>query len=73
MAGGQKIDDHSSWVGKGSDGSVFPMGCKTKTVRNAEGAGELARYEDTSEEIVSYQDKARSEAKGRPLKAGYRN
>jgi hypothetical protein len=70
---GQKINDHSSWIGKGSDGSVFPMGVKTKSESSAEGAGALGTYEDTTQAIKSVQSQCVSKLKGRPLKTGYRN
>jgi hypothetical protein len=73
MSGGQKINDHGSWIGKGNKGSVFPEGVKTKAMKEGEGAGELARYEDSAESIKSFQDKARSQAKSRPMKPEYRN
>lgn len=69
---GRRIDDHSSWVGKGTDGSVFPMGCKVRDEESAEGAGELMYYEDTSSAIKSQQDKGISQAKKHPMKPGYR-
>lgn len=72
MAGGQRIDDHSSWVGKGSKGSVFPEGVKTKDESSAESAGKLSKYEDTTEAIKAVQNKSTSQAKAHPLKPGYR-
>ena len=51
-SGGQKIDDHSFWAGKGSAGSVFPDGPhKVKMESSAEGAGNVPKYEDTTEAI----------------------
>lgn len=53
---GRRIDDHSSWVGKGGKGHVFPDGPhKVKMERSAEGAGAVSRYEDTTEAIHSQQ------------------
>jgi hypothetical protein len=72
MAGGQKIDDHSSWVGKGKDGTVFPMGCKTKGASSAEGVGELAQYEDTSDAVKRQQELNKSKVKSHPMRPGYR-
>jgi hypothetical protein len=73
IMGGQRIDDHKSWVGKGSKGSVFPMGVKTKEASSAEGAGELARYEDTSEAIKAQQKLGVAKMKAHPQKALHRN
>lgn len=70
--GGQKIDDHASWVGKGSQGTVFPAGAKVKTYQSSEGAAEVMRYEDSSEMIKGAQDKAKSQAKSLPMKEHYR-
>lgn len=69
---GRRIDDHSSWVGKGSNGSVFPMGVKTKNESSAVGAGDLSRYEDTTETIKSQQEMSVRKAKSHPMKPGYR-
>jgi hypothetical protein len=68
---GRKIDDHGSWMGKGSE-YPLPMGSKMKRVESAEGAGSLSKYEDTNEEIVKTQKAGDSKIKGRPLKDGYR-
>jgi hypothetical protein len=73
MSGGQRIDDHSSWIGGKSKDSVFPEGVKTKNVPSAEGAGHEGEYEDTNESIVKQQEMGVSKAKGHPLKSGYRN
>lgn len=54
-AGGRMIDDHSFWAGGPTEGSVLPLGAKTKRIESAEGAGSLGRYEDTNEEIVKTQ------------------
>jgi len=70
---GRRIDDHSSWVGKGSSGTVFPMGVKLKSESSAEGAGELSKYEDTSEAIKSQQMASKAQIKKYPHKAGTRN
>ncbi len=71
--GGRKIDDHSSWIGKGSNGSVFPMGVKTKDESSAEGVGGLAVYEDTTEAIKKQQLMAKEKVNGHPRKPGTRN
>jgi len=70
---GRRIDDHSSWIGKGSKGMVFPDGCKTKTFDSAVGAGHLGNYEDTTEAIKSQQEKNISKTKAHPMKEGYRH
>lgn len=72
MARAQRIDDHASWIGKGSKGSVFPMGVKTKMESSAVGAGGQPDYEDTTEEIKSAQDMGIRKAKSHQLKPGYR-
>lgn len=69
---GRRIDDHSSWVGKGSKGSVFPEGVKTKNESSAEGAGSLSKYEDTTETIKSQQEMGINKAKAHPMKPGHR-
>lgn len=71
---GRRIDDHSSWVGSAQKGYVFPDGPhKVKAESSAVGAGELSRYEDTTETIKAQQVSSVSQAKSRPMKAGYRN
>lgn len=71
--GGQKINDHSFWAGKGANGSVFPMGAKIKGESSAEGAGAVGEYEDTTAKIKAQQEKGISKAKGHPQKPMYRN
>lgn len=64
-SGGQRIDDHSSWMGGKGSASVFPDGPhKVKMESSAEGAGSLPKYEDTTERI-----KATQEAQVRKAKA----
>jgi hypothetical protein len=70
---GRKIDDHSSWVGKGSKGSVFPMGVKIKEEHSEEGDGAVSKYEDTTEAIKATQAAGVSKIRGRPMKDGDRN
>jgi len=73
-SGGQRIDDHSFWAGKGSKDSVFPDGPhKCKDYSSAEGAGSLMKYEQTSEEIRSVQTMQDGKIKSHPLKTGTRN
>ena len=70
---GRKINDHSSWVGKGSNGVVFPSGAKMKSESSAEGFGGLSHYEDTTETIKSQQMMNKSKVNSHPQKAGHRN
>lgn len=73
MSGGRKINDHSSWMGKGSNGSVFPMGAKTKSESSAGGAGHLADYEETTEAIKSAQEMGQKKIHAHNRKSDYRN
>lgn len=73
MAGGQRIDDHSSWIGKGKDGVVYPAGAKMKQYNSAEGAGAENNYEDTTEKIKEQQVECVKKAKAHPMKPGYRH
>ena len=51
-SGGQRIDDHSFWAGAKGKDSVFPDGPhKVKNESSAQGAGEVMKYEDTTEHI----------------------
>ena len=70
---GRKIDDHSFWAGKGSEGSVLPLGSKMKRESSAEGAGAEMDYEDTSSKIQSQQETAVRKARSHEMKPGYRN
>ena len=70
---GQKIDEHSSWMGGRSKGSVFPEGVKTKNESSAEGFGGLSHYEDTTEAIKSQQVMNKTKVHGHPQKPGHRN
>lgn len=70
---GQKINDHGSWIGKGSNGVVFPAGAKMKSESSAEGIGGLSKYEDTTEAIKSQQNMSKAKVSGHPMKAGTRN
>ena len=63
VSGGRSIDDHSFWAGKGSGGSVLPLGCKMKQESSAGGAGECTKYEDTTERIKASQDMAKAKVK----------
>ncbi len=72
---GQKIDDHSFWAGAKGKASVFPDGPhKSKEYSSAEGAGELGKYEDTTEAIKASQMHSDKKAKAHPMKQpNYRN
>jgi len=70
---GKRIDDHGFWAGGKSKGSVFPEGVHTKEYMSAEGAGELDKYEDTSEMIKTQQDMGMKKAKSHKHKDHYRN
>lgn len=70
---GRKINDHSSWMGGRSKGSVFPEGVKHKSESSAGGAGELGMYQDTTESIRSKQEAGQSKIKSNAVKPGYTN
>ncbi len=72
MSGGRKIDDHGSWIGKGSKGMVLPMGCKTKEEKSADGAGAAGRYPDTTDKIKADQDRSEKLMKSQKMKDGFR-
>lgn len=74
-SGGQKIDDHSFWGGSKGKASVFPDGPhKEKMESSADGAGNLPKYEDTTEAIKATQVEGAKKVKARPMKSpGYRN
>lgn len=73
-SGGQRIDDHSSWMGSRSPESILPMGVKSKHESSAEGAGSLMKYEDTTESIRASQEEGKKKAKAHPTKQpNYRN
>lgn len=74
MAQGQKINDHSSWIGAGKDGVVYPAGAKMKNVASEEGAGAVMKYEDNVEAINAAQKAGANKIKSHPMKQpGYRN
>jgi hypothetical protein len=73
MSKPQAINDHSFWGGGRNKASVFPEGNKVKQYVSAEGAGEMMRYEDTTEDIKSQQTQGVAKAKARPMKPEYRN
>ena len=73
MAGGQRIDDHKSWMGAPGKNMVLPMGAKTKVEMSAEGAGAENDYEDTTEKVKAQQMAGVAKIKARPMKPLYRN
>lgn len=69
---GRKINDHSSWIGSGTNGSVFPEGVKVKMDSSANGAGELNEYCDTTDKIKQCQDMGKGKINSNSMKPGYR-
>ena len=67
---GKKITDHASFISK--DGK-FSTGVKTKSESSAAGAGEVGKYEDTTETIKAQQSAGAAKLRGRPMKDGDRN
>ena len=67
---GQRIDDHG---GRPSTADAL-MKSKThlKSYSSANGAGELRKYEDTTEAIKSTQAAGEAKIKGHKMKDGYR-
>ena len=70
---GRKINDHSFWAGGKSKGSVFPEGVRHKMESSAGGAGELGKYEDTTEAIRARQEMGQGKMKSHSMKPGYTN
>lgn len=70
---GRRIDDHSFFAGRSSEGCVFPDGVHVKRYESADGGGELDEYEDTSEKIEEVQDKGEDKIDSHDVKDGYRN
>lgn len=70
---GRKIDDHESWIGKGSKGVVYPAGAKMKEVSPSEGAGSVGKYEDTEMAIKSQQQMSKKKIAAHAPKDEYRN
>lgn len=73
MSGGQRIDDHSFWAGKGDNKSVMPKGVHVKEYPSAGSAGEILRYDDKSELIKQTQEEQKARVKAHPQKPMYRN
>lgn len=72
-SGGQRIDDHSSWIGKPGKDMVLPQGVHTKSESSAEGAGSEMDYEDTTEKLKAQQMAGVGKIKAHPMKPLYRN
>ena len=70
---GRRIDDHGSWMGKGSKASVFAEGVKSKEIPASMGAGEMMNYPDTEDLIHRDQEKSVKKIHGRSMKDGERN
>lgn len=68
---GRRIDDHGFFAGKGSPS--FPKGVHTKMESSANGAGELNKYEDTTEAIKASQEMSKGKVKSHPMKPYYRH
>jgi hypothetical protein len=71
MSGGMKITDHQFFGGSGSP--RFPVGNKLKSESSAEGAGNVAKYEDTTEAIKGLQTAGIRKAESHKMKDGNRN
>lgn len=69
----RRIDDHSFWAGKGSESSVLPMESKMKRLDEAEGAGDLRRYNDTEERILGMQEENERKIDSHGMKDHARN
>lgn len=71
---GRRIDDRSFWAGGPGKNSILPDGPhKTKVESSAMGAGELNKYEDTTEAIKATQETAKRKINSNMAKPGYRN
>ena len=73
MSTAQRINDHSSWIGRSSADSVLPMGTKHKSESSANGAGHLSHYEDKTEDIKASQVKAKQKVAAHASKPMFRN
>ena len=69
---GQKINDHSFWAGGAGKNMVLPQGVHSKNESSADGAGELSRYEDTSEAVKAQQVISKGKVKSHPMKPHFR-
>jgi hypothetical protein len=74
QSGGRKIEDHAFWAGPKGKNTVFPDGPhKTKEEHSAEGSAAVMKYEDTTEAIHEYQQKADNKVRKHPRVDGNRN
>lgn len=73
MSGGQRINDHSAWMGSSSKDNPLPMNTKEKSYMHGDGVGELSTYEDTAEAIKSQQDANKRQANKNKFGPGQRN
>lgn len=73
MAGGQRINDHSSWAGSSTKDNPLPMESKEKHYSSEEGVGELSTYEDTEAQIKALQAANKRQAKKNPFGPIQRN
>jgi len=73
MGAPRRIDDHSSWIGKGSNGTVYPAGAKMKSESDDGHDGHLSEYEDTTEAIKRQQEMGMKKAKAHSMKQPNRN
>jgi len=73
MSGGQRIDDHSFWAGKGDKDTVFPKGVHVKNTSSAEGACKISSYEDTSAKIREQQEMGIKKAEKHAARPLHRN
>lgn len=73
MSGGKRIDDHKFWAGSKSKETVLPRGVHFKDESSAEGAGELNKFEDTTEAIRAAQTEGTRKAKAHSSRPEYRN
>lgn len=64
VSGGMSIDDHAFFGGKAPAGQVFPTGNKMRQEMSAGGAGEMTKYQDTTEAIKKSQEMAKAKIKG---------
>jgi hypothetical protein len=75
MSRAPRIEDQRTWAGTtNSGGKIFPDGPhKTKKEVSTEGAGRLAEYDDTTEDIHRDQKAGVAKLESRRMKPGYRN
>lgn len=69
---GRRIDDHSAWMGKGKNYPLPDGPHKLKAERGCEGAGHIADYPDTTEDIHRDQEASVRHLESKRMKPGYR-